>query len=103
LGMTVKADGTIQDVIPGMSAEQAGLSPFMKIIGVGGRQFSVEELSRAVENSHNATAPIAILSSNTGTIERHDISYRDGLREPHLKRNEATTDYLDEILKPLAK
>jgi predicted metalloprotease with PDZ domain len=103
IGMTVKSDGTIEDVIPGMAAEQAGLSPYMKIIGVGGRQFSVEELTRAVENSRNANGPIAILSSNTGTIERHDISYRDGLREPHLKRNDATTDYLDEILKPLAK
>ena len=103
LGMTVKSDGTIQDVIPGMPAEQAGLSPFMKIISVGGRQFSVEELNRAVETSRTVTSPIAILSSNTGTIERHDIAYRDGQREPHLKRTEGTTDYLDEILKPLAK
>lgn len=103
LGMTVTHDGTIQDVIPGMPADQAGLSPYMKIISISGRQFSIEELTRAVEDSHNATAPIAILSSNTGTIERHDIAYRDGTREPHLKRNDATIDYLDEILKPLAK
>ncbi len=103
LGMVVKSDGTIQDVIPGMAAEHAGLSPFMKIISVGGRQFSIEELSRAVQESHSATGPIAILASNTGTIEHHDITYRDGTREPHLKRNEGTTDYLDDILKPLAK
>jgi predicted metalloprotease with PDZ domain len=44
--LVVKADGTIQDVIPGMSAEQAGLSPYMKIIGIGKRQFSVEEMNR---------------------------------------------------------
>jgi predicted metalloprotease with PDZ domain len=103
LGMVVKGDGTIQDVVPGMSAEQAGLSPYMKIISVGGRQFSIEELIRAVQGSQSATEPITILASNTGTIERHDIKYRDGIREPHLKRNEGTTDYLDEILKPLAK
>jgi len=103
LGMVVQSDGTIQDVIPGMAAEQAGLSPYMKIISVGGRQFSIEELSRAVQDSPSATGPIAILASNTGTIERHNVAYRDGIREPHLKRNEGTTDYLDEILKPLAK
>ncbi|MGC1903763.1 MAG: hypothetical protein WA715_08090 [Candidatus Acidiferrum sp.] len=103
LGMVVKSDGTIQDVIPGMAAEQAGLSPYMKIISVGGRQFSIEDLSRAVQDSPSATGPIAILASNTGTIERHNIAYRDGIREPHLKRNEGTTDYLDEILKPLAQ
>jgi predicted metalloprotease with PDZ domain len=101
--MVVKSDGTIQDVIPGMAAEQAGLSPYMKIISVGGRQFSIEDLSRAVQDSPSATGPIAILASNTGTIERHNIAYRDGIREPHLKRNEGTTDYLDEILKPLAQ
>ncbi|HVH88677.1 MAG TPA: hypothetical protein VM912_18310, partial [Terriglobales bacterium] len=103
LGMVVKSDGAIQDVIPGMSAEQASLSPYMKIISVGDRQFSIEELSRAVQDSYSATGSIAILASNTGTIERHDITYHGGIREPHLKRNEGTTDYLDEILKPLAK
>ena len=103
LGMVVKGDGTIQDVVPGMPADQAGLSPYMKIIGIGESQFSTEELSRAVQNSRSGAGPIPILASNTGTIEHHDISYRDGLREPHLKRNELTPNYLDEILKPLAK
>jgi predicted metalloprotease with PDZ domain len=101
--MVVKGDGTIQDVVPGMPADQAGLSPYMKIIGIGESQFSTEELNRAVQNSRSGTGPIPILASNTGTIEHHDISYRDGLREPHLKRNELTPNYLDEILKPLAK
>jgi predicted metalloprotease with PDZ domain len=103
LGLVVKADGTIQDVVPGMPAEQSGLSPYMKIIGVGERQFSMEEMNRAVENSKPGSRPLVILVSNTGTTERYEISYQGGLRGPHLERTEGVPDYLEEILKPLAK
>jgi predicted metalloprotease with PDZ domain len=103
LGLVVKSDGTIQDVIPGMPAEQAGLSPYMKIIGIGERQFSTEEMNRAVETSKSGTGTLVIVVSNTGTTERHEISYHGGLRAPHLKRTEGSPDYLQEILKPLAK
>jgi predicted metalloprotease with PDZ domain len=103
LGLVVKADGTIQDVVPGMPAEQSGLSPYMKIIGIGERQFSMEEMNRAVENSKPGSRPLVILVSNTGTTERHEISYQGGLRGPHLERTEGVPDYLEEILKPLAK
>jgi predicted metalloprotease with PDZ domain len=97
VGMTVRADGMIQDVIPGMAAAQAGLSPYMKILAVNDRQFSVEELERAVKNP----GAIEILASNTGTIEHHSISYHEGLRAPHLKRLEGKPDALDTILTPL--
>jgi predicted metalloprotease with PDZ domain len=99
IGITVRADGMIQDVIPGMAAAQAGLSPYMKILAVNDHQFSVEELNRAVKNS----AAIEILASNTGTVEHHTISYHDGLRSPHLKRVEGKPDMLDAILTPLGK
>jgi predicted metalloprotease with PDZ domain len=101
LGLVVKADGTIQDVIPGMPAEKAGLSPYMKILGVGGRQFAIEDVTRIIESSKTAPGPLVILASNTGTIERHEILYNGGLRGPHLKRREGSPDYLEEILKPL--
>jgi predicted metalloprotease with PDZ domain len=99
IGITVRADGMIQDVIPGMAAAQAGLSPYMKILAVNDHQFSVEELNRAVKNA----AAIEILASNTGTVEHHTISYHDGLRSPHLKRVEGKPDMLDNILTPLSK
>jgi predicted metalloprotease with PDZ domain len=102
-GLIVGKDGMIQDVIPGMAAAQAGLSPYMKIIAVGGRQFSVEELNRAVKNSKLDSGAIDILVSNTGSIEHHSISYHDGLQAPHLKRIASTPDVLDDILTPLAK
>jgi predicted metalloprotease with PDZ domain len=103
VGMTVGRDGMIDDVIPGMAAAKAGLSPYMKILAVDGRQFSVEELNRAVKDSKTGPGTIDILASNTGTIEHHSISYRDGMRSPHLKRVEGKPDMLSAILTPLAK
>lgn len=101
--MTVGRDGMIHDVIPGMAAAKAGLSPYMKILAVDDRQFSVEELNRAVKDSKTGPGTIDILASNTGTIEHHSISYRDGMRAPHLKRVEGKPDMLGAILTPLAK
>ncbi|MFZ0617309.1 MAG: hypothetical protein WAM01_01350, partial [Candidatus Acidiferrales bacterium] len=101
IGLRVKRDGTVIDSIPGMPAFESGVSPYLRIIGVNGRQFSVDELRRAIRDSKSSSAAIEIVATNTGTIETHQIQYRDGSRFPHLERTEGTPDYLDEILKPL--
>lgn len=101
IGLRVKRDGTVIDSIPGMPAFESGVSPYLRIIGVNGRQFSVDELRRAIRDSKSSSAAIEIVATNTGTIETHQIQYRDGNRFPHLERIEGTPDYLDEILKPL--
>ena len=101
IGLVVRADGTIEDAIPGMSASEAGLSPYMKIVGVSGHQFSVDDLKRAIHESKSNSAPITLVVSNTGTIETHQVNYHDGLRSPHLERISGAVDYLSEILKPL--
>jgi predicted metalloprotease with PDZ domain len=102
VGFAVQRDGTIQDVIPGMPAFDAGLSPYMKIIAVGGHEFSMSELGRAIRDSKSSTSPIVLLVSNGGSLKTHEIAYHGGLRGPHLERVESSPDYLSEILKPLA-
>jgi len=102
LGISVQRDGTIHDVIPGMPAFDAGLSPYMKIIAVGGQEFSMSALNRAVRESKSATSSIVLLVSNSGSLKTHEIAYHGGLRGPHLERAEGSPDYLSEILKPLA-
>jgi predicted metalloprotease with PDZ domain len=102
LGLVVRSDGTIQDVIPGMPGYESGLNPYMRILAVGGRQFSMEELSRAVQNSESVSNPVVLLTSNAGSVDTHEISYHGGLRGPHLERNDSVPDYLSEILKPLS-
>src|SRR5579862_114816 len=100
LGLSVRDDGSVQDVVPGMAAEKADLCPYMKILAVNGRHFSVEELTRAV-NDAKQTGTITIVASNAGAIAAHTLNYNSGMRYPHLQRNEGTPDYIDDILKPL--
>jgi len=101
IGLHVKGDGTVIDAIPGMPAFEAGISPYLKIVAVNGRQFSVDELKRAVHDSKSNSAPIKLSALNANTLETHEIQYHDGNRYPHLERVEGAPDYLDEALKSL--
>lgn len=101
IGLRVKGDGTVVDSIPGMPAFESGVSPYLRIIAVNGRAFSVDELNRAVANSSSSAGTIVITATNTGAIETHEIRYQGGNRYPHLERVNGTADYLDDILKPL--
>jgi len=100
LGITVKSDGAIDDAIPGMPAYESGLSPYMRVVGVNGRQFSLNVLTRAVLESSSNSSPITLLTSNTGSLESHEIRYHGGIRSPHLEHEPGSHDYLDEILMP---
>jgi predicted metalloprotease with PDZ domain len=101
IGLRVSRDGTVIDSVPGMPAFETGISPYFKIIGVNNRQFSVDELKRAVRDSETNSSPIEVMTENAGRLELHKISYHGGSRLPHLERIDASPDYLDEILKPL--
>jgi predicted metalloprotease with PDZ domain len=101
IGLHVRADGSIQDVIPGMAAEKADLSPYMKIIAVNGRNFSVDDLVRAINDAKQNGGKVSLVVSNAGAIATHTIQYQEGIRYPHLERVEGSADYLSEILKPL--
>ncbi|MGH9734126.1 MAG: M61 family peptidase [Candidatus Acidiferrales bacterium] len=101
IGLRVARDGTVIDAIPGMPAFQSGISPYFKIVAVNGRQFSVDDLKRALRDSDSNSAPIEIVTLNAQTLSTHRIDYHGGPRFPHLDRSAGTPDYLDEILKPL--
>jgi predicted metalloprotease with PDZ domain len=101
IGLRVKGDGSVVDSTPGMAAFEAGISPYLKIVAVNGRQFSTDELKRAVRESKSNPAPIKLTTMNAGTLETHDIQYHDGSRYPHLERVEGSPDYMDDALKSL--
>lgn len=100
IGVLVKADGTVQDAIPGMPAYQSGIRPYTRIVAVNDRQFSIQELNKALADSKTQAVTMVLLVSNAGFIESHNIDYHGGLRYPHLLRSDAVHDYLNEILKP---
>jgi predicted metalloprotease with PDZ domain len=99
IGLVIKGDGTVQDAIPGMPAYENGISPYTRIMGINGHQFSIDELNSAIANSHAGGSSITLLVANAGLLESHEVAYHDGLRYPHLVRNRET-DYLDQILRP---
>ena len=102
IGLVIKNDGYIQDAIPGMPAYDGGLSPYMKILGINGRQFSLDELTRAIQNTKSGSASITVLASNSGILESYQLNYQGGAAYPHLERVPSVSNYLDDILKPLA-
>jgi predicted metalloprotease with PDZ domain len=101
IGLRVKGDGSVIDATPGMPAFEAGISPYLKIVAVNGRQFSTDELKRVVHDSISNSAPIKLDTMNAGTLETHEIEYHGGSRYPHLERVEGSPDYMDDALKSL--
>jgi predicted metalloprotease with PDZ domain len=103
IGMTVSEDGLVIDVMHGGPAYNAGIGPGMKVAAVYGQQFSTEALKEAVVAAQSATSPIQILVANGAQFQTFSVDYHGGLRYPHLERDSSKTDYLSEILRPLAR
>lgn len=99
LGLRLHEDGGVIDTIEGMSAAKAGIGPGMEVVAVNGRRFSPEVLRDAIKASKNGTAPVELLVENTEYYKTYKLDYHDGLRYPHLVRNESKPDLLTEILK----
>jgi predicted metalloprotease with PDZ domain len=102
IGLTVKSDGTVADVIPGMAAFETGMSPYTRIVTVNGEQFTLDGLTRAIVDSTAQESRLVLQVMNSGYLERHEVTYHGGPRYPHLVRNASETNYLDQILQPRA-
>jgi len=101
LGMRITADGTVNEVKYDGVADKAGLTPGLKIFGVNGEVYSADALRKALDDSKGNTKPIQLMVQDATKLSTIDIDYHDGQRYPSLQRVEGTTDYLDEITKPL--
>jgi predicted metalloprotease with PDZ domain len=96
LGMWVKSDGTITDVVYGTPSYAAGLMPGMKITAVNGRKFDGDVLREEIR----AKASVTVFAEQASFAGPFRIDYRDGERYPHLERIEGKADVLGEILRP---
>src|SRR5208282_912549 len=103
IGMTVDDDGVVVDVMHGGPSYNAGIGPGMKIAAVAGQQYSPEALKEAIIVAQSATSPIQLLVANGAQFQTFSVDYHGGLRYPHLERDSSRTDYLSEILHPLAQ
>jgi len=102
IGLQLGDDGTVNDSIVGSPAFEAGISSGMKVVGVNGRVYTHDLLEDAIKDAKDASKPISLLVVIDGYFRTSTIHYSGGGRYPHLARDEAKPDYLDELIKPRA-
>ena len=100
LGMVVSKDGSVADAIEDGIAAKNGIGPGMKIIAINDRKFAPELLPQAIREANTRHQPIRLLVENTEYIRTVSLAYYDGLRYPHLVRDQSKPDMLNEIIRP---
>ncbi len=101
IGLRLREDGSVADVLPEMMAGKAGIGPGMKITGINGREYSADALREAIRRSKEGE-PLELLVANGKKFSTYKLNYHDGEKYPVLERN-GQPALLDEILKPLSK
>jgi predicted metalloprotease with PDZ domain len=103
LGLWVKGDGTISDVVFGSPAYAAGLMPGMRITAVNGRKYDGDTLREELRAGKTSAVPMEMAAEQGSFAGTFHIDYHGGLVFPHLERIAGTPDALSEILRPRRK
>jgi predicted metalloprotease with PDZ domain len=103
LGMIVKSDGLVADVVMGSSAQRAGVVPGSTITSVNGRQFTATVLREEVQGAAKNAHPIELMIKSGEYTSTPKVDYHGGERYPHLERRNGQPDMLTEIVQPRAK
>jgi predicted metalloprotease with PDZ domain len=100
VGLSLNDSGTVQDVVTGSPAYQAGFGPGMKLMAVNGRRFSMSGFNEALAAAARPGAgPIEFIVENGEYYRVFRVDYHDGKRYPHLVRDAGRPDVLAEIIK----
>jgi predicted metalloprotease with PDZ domain len=102
-GADLSAKGVVRDVREGSPAWRAGLAPGMHVLAVDNQEFSAGVFEYALKKAQHSSAPISLITSQTGWFQTLSLDYHDGVRYPHLERIEGTPDMLAAIMLPHAK
>ena len=100
IGLQLGDDGAVNDSIVGSPAFEAGVSSGMKVVGVNGRVYTHDGLVDAIKASKDTSAPITLLVISDDYYRTCTINYHAGQRYPHLVRDDAKPNYLDDLAKP---
>jgi predicted metalloprotease with PDZ domain len=103
LGVWLKDDGTIDDIVAGSPAWEAGLGPGMKLVAVGDRAWAPEAVPEAVQAAKTSAAPITIAAVHGDVLKTFQVNYHEGERYPHLERDASRPDLLAAILAPKSR
>lgn len=96
IGLQVREDGTIADVVYGGPAQRAGVTPSVKIIAVNKRQYNSTVLREAIGRTAKGEK-IELLVKAGEFYETYRIDYSGGERYPHLERGSGA-DLLSEVI-----
>lgn len=102
LGIYLKEDGTMVDVIPGSPAALGGLAPGMKLVAINGRRFTMEIFRGAMKKDKQSSVALEILADNADYFRTYFVDYHGGERYPWLERDTTGSDILSEIIRPIA-
>ncbi len=102
LGLRLKEDGTITDIIRGLPADKAGMAPATKLIAVNGRQLDRKFFRAAVRAAKTSSEPLELLIQNGEYYKTFQLNYHDGEKYPHLERDSSKPDLLSEIIRQRA-
>lgn len=96
IGLQLKVDGEIQEVVWGSAGFESGLTKGARILGINGRSFSRSEMEEAVAR---AQTKIDLLVVRLKTVAVYSIEWDGGHRYPHLA-GLGPRRLLDEIMRP---
>jgi predicted metalloprotease with PDZ domain len=103
IGLVLKEDGQVIDVVPGKAADKAGVGPHMKVLAVNGRRLTGERLREALQAARDGKTKLRLLAENGDYFRIYSLDYTDGERYPQLMRDESKPDLIAEILRAKAK
>ncbi|HEY3176947.1 MAG TPA: M61 family peptidase [Candidatus Polarisedimenticolia bacterium] len=99
IGILLKEDGTIEDIVPGKAADRAGVGPGMKLVAVNSRRWSAEVLRAAIAATKPGPAPLELLIENGDYLRPHRLDYHEGEKYPRLEPIPGASDRLSGIIK----
>jgi predicted metalloprotease with PDZ domain len=98
IGLLLKDDGQVIDVVPGKAADKAGIGPHMKVLAVNGRHLTADRLREAIAATRAGPTTLRLLAENGDYFRTYTLEYADGERYPRLERD-AGQDRIGEIFR----
>ncbi|MDX3900623.1 MAG: peptidase M61 [Sphingobium sp.] len=100
VGLVVKNDGEISNVVWNSAAFKGGLATGMKIIAINGDEYSGDVFKAALKGAVTAKKPIEIILKQDKYYRTLSLDYSGGLRYPRLEKTGEGEGSLDRLLQP---
>jgi predicted metalloprotease with PDZ domain len=90
--------GTVSQVVWGSPAFKSKLTESSQILAINGVAYSAEVLQDAIRAARGTRSPIELIVKTGDRYTVASLDYHDGLRYPHLERDQSEPARLDDIV-----